>query len=336
MALLYAAAVLSGCASERSNVTRSVYYWKSAFALSDSDRAFLKRLHIGRMYLHVFDVVWNEAAQAATPTAMVRIDGPPDSSIHVVPVVYIASDVLRHTDRASIPALARNICNQASLIERESRLAFEELQIDCDWTLQTRDAYFDLLKAIRILQPSGTALSVTIRLHQLVHADRTGVPPADRGMLMFYNMGRKTVDMDENSIFSRKSAAAYLSQYHAYPLPLDVVLPHYGWILQFRGGRLIDLLQTAREEDVREARVFTLVARNLYRADGSFVFHGGYVMKGDLLKLESVDMEQCADAARMLAGAIGRTSRAVAIFAFDSSIIKARTPHAFEKIFDCF
>ena len=338
LAGIFGAAVLLNlrCSFERKQIVRSFYYWQSRFDLSDPAREFLKQIRVSRIYLHFFDVVWNARAQEGVPVAVVQIKSPPDSVTAIVPVVYVTNETLRLSDRKIIPDLARNIHNQAKHIAKESGITFDEFQIDCDWSLQTRDKYFLLLSTIRSMMPRDATLSATIRLHQLVHPRTTGVPPVDRGMLMFYNMGRKMQATKENSIFTRRDAKAYLDQYKDYLLPLDVALPHYEWVLHFRNGTLIDVLQALREEDIRDAHIFSLAGSRLYRADGSFVFHGTYVVKGDMLKVESVTTEECAGAAEMLARTLDRSSRAVAIFALDSSSAAGNRFDAYEKIFSAF
>jgi hypothetical protein len=326
----------SGCSPGKKETTRSFYYWKSRFALSDSDRAFLRTIEVRRIYLRFFDVAWDADVGGGVPVAPVQFASPPGTTMDYVPVVYVVNDVLRRTDRRAIPDLARNIHHQVARMADEWDMRFAELQLDCDWTLHTRDAYFALLKAIRPLLARGTRLSATIRLHQLVHADRTGVPPVDRGMLMFYNMGKVSPDETANSIYSPGDAQGYLDQYHGYPLSLDAVLPLYEWSIQFRQGAAVERHQTVRERDLRAAGIFTRVGDGLYRADGSFVFRGGYVRTGDILKVERVDLARCAQAARTLAAALERENRAVAIFAFDSPDIRSQAPHAIESIFRAF
>ncbi|MGG2305049.1 hypothetical protein ACE4Z6_26875, partial [Salmonella enterica] len=93
-------------------------------------------------------------------------------------------------------------------------------QIDCDWTLGTKEKYFSLLK--RIKERMALPLSCTIRLHQVKYQAKTGVPPVDRGMLMYYNMGHVEGATETNSIYDPANADKYVSYVKDYPLPLDV------------------------------------------------------------------------------------------------------------------
>jgi len=52
------------------------------------------------------------------------------------------------------------------------------------------------------------------------------VPPVDKGLLMFYNMGKISPDLNaRNSIYNRADAEAYLESLPNYRLSLDVALP---------------------------------------------------------------------------------------------------------------
>lgn len=84
----------------------SVYYWKTVFNPDSADFAFLRRHHIGRIYLRMFDVSVNPEGtpegDLTVPNATVRI---PDeayyhmkdslASMQFVPVVYITLNALK-------------------------------------------------------------------------------------------------------------------------------------------------------------------------------------------------------------------------------------------------
>jgi hypothetical protein len=69
------------------------------------------------------------------------------------------------------------------------------------------------------------------------YRERTGVPPVDRGMLMFYNMGRFSADPEARAIFDLESARRYLARISSYPLPLDLALPMWSWTVAPRSLR---------------------------------------------------------------------------------------------------
>jgi hypothetical protein len=99
--------------------------------------------------------------------------------------------------------------------------------LDCDWSAKTKAKFFRLT---RIMNDSlDVPLTATIRLHQYANPKGTGVPPADRGMLMPYNVGQITAQGDGNSIFDLSIAEPYFTSSSPYPLPLDIGLPAFSW-----------------------------------------------------------------------------------------------------------
>ena len=66
----------------------------------------------------------------------------------------------------------------------------KEIQLDCDWNSSTQKKYFNLIEEMKLYPTwENIVWSATIRLHQLKYPKQTGVPPVNKGVLMFYNMG---------------------------------------------------------------------------------------------------------------------------------------------------
>ena len=191
---------------------RSFYYWRTVFRLSQAERAALQALQIRRLYVRLFDVTWDSAASAPTFVGDLTVDAtePAPEEIEFIPVVFLRHEVLQKLDEAGVRALSvelwRRIEERTALLPGlaggaaastpGAAASTRELQIDCDWTDGTRDRFFALLTELRRLGAASAArratpaprLSATIRLHQVKYRERTGVPPVERGMLMFYNI----------------------------------------------------------------------------------------------------------------------------------------------------
>jgi hypothetical protein len=85
--------------------------------------------------------------------------------------------------------------------------AVRELQVDCDWTLRSREKYFALLSDVRrLLKEHGMNLSATIRLHQLSQP----APPVDYGALMVYNTADPRRLTDHNPILDIRDVEPYM------------------------------------------------------------------------------------------------------------------------------
>jgi hypothetical protein len=329
--------IAGGCASRREPATRAFYYWKSTFALTDPDRAFLRDLGIKKIYLRFFDVDRDEAGGKPIPVAPVRFLNKPDTGTEIVPAVFITNRTLTLLDEAGVFVLARDIAGETIRIAGDAGIAFRELQLDCDWTESTRDRYFRLISLVREQLPDRhIRISATIRLHQIKYAERTGVPPVDRGMMMFYNTGRMSGDPESNSIYSEKDAARYAWRAWKYPLPLDAALPIYFHTVQIRDGKVVGLLNKTAENDLSGIEGLERAGGRMVRATKPFFFHGSYIMQNDLLKFESVPPSEGIRAARQAAEALLRAPRTVAVFEYDSAYLSCYDEQDLARMFGAF
>ena len=318
-AALAAASCSPASPAERPLPDRAFYYWRTTFRLSPAERRALAELHVTRLYIRMFDVEWSGGAAARVgaiaPEPGARI---PDG-IEAVPVVYLRADVFRHLPVGRTAGLAR--ATWAEVRERAAWLGFapRELQVDCDWTDGTRDPFFDFVRQLRAAAaPHEIALSATIRLHQVKYRERTGVPPVDRGMLMFYNMGRFSADPGARAIFDAKSAERYLARVSDYPLVLDVALPIWSWTLHVRDESVEGLMQSTDPDELAALPFLRRIADDRYEAVRNAFLHGTLLRAGDVLKIEVTGPAEARAAADMiaphLAAVAARPHRTVSLF----------------------
>ncbi len=275
---------------------RAFYYWRTTFRLSPQERLALTELHAARLYTRVFDVGWStDAPQLLGKIAPADASGVP-AGVEVVPVVFVKNDVWKH----AAPTLAADVWTEVKArVAALGVAAPSELQIDSDWTDTTRDAYFAFLKDLRVKAP-GVTLSATIRLHQIKYRERTGVPPVDRGMVMFYNMGKFSPDPEARAIFDPDAAARYVGRMRDYPLALDAALPIWSWTVQLRGDQVIDLLQATDPDELATLDFLDRSAPDRYVATRSAFLHGVLLDEGDVLKIEVTGPSEALAAARMI------------------------------------
>ncbi len=225
---------------------------------------------------------------------------------------------------AGIPGLCQNILDKTySLAARDTALHIREMQFDCDWTESTRDKYFELLLCLKDkLQEKGASLSATIRLHQVRFFERTGVPPADRGMLMFYNMGRLEAWDEPNSILNLPAAEPYLKDFGSYPLPLGLALPLFRWGVLFRDGEMIRLLnQLSEERLINNPKFKALDAGRFEVVEGTFL-DGHYLYAGDLIRLEKVGRPQLEASAKRLAELPWPEELTISYYHMDGAVVQ--------------
>ena len=290
-----------GCSAAeppRPEPTRAFYYWRTVFALSDAERTSLSG--VSRLYVRMFDV-------DADGELLGKITGGPvPAGLDVVPVVFLRNAVFKHPP-AGLAATVR-----AEVLARMHALGAtpHELQLDCDWTDGTRDAYFAFLRELRGALP----LSATIRLHQVKYRERTGVPPVERGMLMFYNMGKFSADPTMRAIFDEASARNYVDRIGEYPLPLDAALPIWSWVVHLRDDRVVGLLESTDPDELAHLDFAQRSAPDRYLVTRSAFLHGTLLRDGDVLKIEVTTPADTLAAAGMLAHRLAPIARTVTLF----------------------
>ncbi|MDX1666618.1 MAG: hypothetical protein R3350_05300, partial [Saprospiraceae bacterium] len=169
--------LLLSCSGTPSEVRPAFYHWKSRFAPSAMELAYLDSLEVGRLYLRFFDLDWDEGRREIVPVGKLRIDAQPPVGMEIIPTLFITNRSILELEPNSVSSLASQILELTDRIARQVPAhTWREMQIDCDWSGQSRDRYFQLLEAIgKELAKSGKRLSVTLRLHQYRYPRTTGV-----------------------------------------------------------------------------------------------------------------------------------------------------------------
>jgi hypothetical protein len=291
----------------------SFFYWKTSLSLSEAEKSYLHQLNCRHLYVKIADIGLESGTDEIIPYSQLQVSAPFEMpGIELAGAVFITNEVFSKIDGAQSKWLADKI---AGLFEQvKAKLpnhAPLELQIDCDWTGSTQKAYFQFLQELKTLLGDSICLSATIRLHQYKFPQKTGVPPVDRGMLMFYNTGDIEQTEEENSILSLRDARKYVEGApQKYPLALDLALPVFGWSLVYRNGELWKILPG--EPD-------SLPPGILER--GTFV-NGHYLRPGDLIRREQISPELLKDAARLAASIDLAADARLAFFQLDQLALR--------------
>lgn len=303
---------LFACQPVPRKLTPAFYHWQTQLALSPEETDFLDQLGCGRLYVKFLDIA--KADGEISPYALLEvIDTAGLQGRTVIPCVFIANSVFQDIDSEKTEWLAQKTATALNSAGRQFTPAvFPEVQFDCDWTASTRDAFFVYLKKMRAQLPAGIRISATIRLHQYKFPQQTGVPPADRGMLMLYNTGDIDDPEESNSIFKPADADIYLQGAPPrYPLPLDVALPVFSWSLVYRDGELWKIIPDAGAN-----------RDTVFYVERSTFLGGHYLRPGDLVRVETVDSALLQQAAVQAAGLPLAPDAAVAFFHLDSSAVR--------------
>ena len=316
---------------------RSFYYWKTTFTLSEQERSCLRSQHIKKLYIRFFDVDWDQTNGHTIPLGRIYFRDSVPEGIAIVPTVYIVNKTFQKTPGIEIPDLSKRILSLVNGIAMTNRLFYREIQIDCDWTETTREKYFGLLTQLKSdLKKNHKTISATIRLHQVKYAKITGIPPVDRGMLMYYNMGKIEAGFGRNSVYNPEDASKYIESMNGYKLPLDVALPAFSWGLHIRNNKVIELLNNMGLKDFENNDTFVPTDSVTFRVMYSLFYHGFYFKKDDVVKVEEISPALCKTAAQQISDKMAKRPAVVAIFHLDSTIISHYEKQDFDNVFNLF
>lgn len=303
-------------AGKRANTQfqRGFYCWR--YDASYEDREFAKQMHAGKLYVKIMDLDWNEFL-GAHPTA--KIDAPYDYSSYkwmfdpenlhqlngdtassngmeknlteasvggVVPVIYFTQNLLNHLSKDDLRPLAKKIAKKAAQIAE----TFDEWQMDADWTEETRDIYFGLLKELKFLYPQVT-LSATLRLYPFKYRKSMGVPPVDRVMLMVYHVESPKAFKEECTVYTPEGVSAYVKGQPPYPLPVDLALPTFDWNVHFVGEKFHGVVNEISIPDLLQIGMLKKRSERVFEFARDTVIQHSYFRKGDFLKSEQVTPE---------------------------------------------
>lgn len=297
----------------QSGADTAFYYWKGSFQLDKDQQQILRELANDQLYLRFFDIKWDTKGKQPYPEAIVSFK---DSIIpkNITPVVFITNQTFENLDSTQVDSLAIKTNKLIIRLAGNQKISYEAIQIDCDWTVGTKDKFFKFLTSFK--SHSKKKLEATIRLHQVKYQTRTGVPPVDRGILMFYNMGKLSADLKgENSIYNPKDAETYISYLPKYRLPLDIALPLFSWSIHIRNGAVIQVYGKIGRKELENKTNFGLTANaNVYVSKNNFFSGGIYVKTGDLFKLEESNKQSLTQAATQLARHLNKKEKRTIIY----------------------
>ena len=214
------------------------YFWKTAF----KDTSFLKEViqeyGTKKVYLRLYDIATVNGI--VKPIGKINFSERPINKLEYIPTIFIKNNVFENLlTQDRIEDLAVKTSRLTLEIMSSQSLKYSEIQIDCDWTLSTKESFFHYLTYLKKLCPN-LRVSVTLRLHQIKYKEKTGIPPADKFVLMYYNIGQLD-KLKENSIYNYQTANQYIKYLDQFPYPLSIALPIYSWEVHTRGGRAIGL-----------------------------------------------------------------------------------------------
>ena len=322
---LFVLFVCISCSKKDNDINMSFYYWKTNFKMDASERDFLAQNQINKMYVRYFDV--GLKGGIPVPISAITFDSIP-KKLQVIPVVYIKNEVVL-IPNLDVKELAANIVKYINQINEKNQISMNEIQLDCDWSLNSKEQFFALVDEIK--KQTNLKLSATIRLHQVKYFEKTGVPNVDEGVLMYYNMGKIAAD-SLNSIYDREVAKNYIKSLRDYPLKLNIALPVYSWLVHTRDRKPINLISRIRIEQLDTIPNFKKIDENRYIVQESNSYFGSYFKKGDIVKIESTTAKQVEEMITDLSENMKQNPNEIIFYDFDKTNTNYYENEFFKKI----
>lgn len=296
--LLFLGLIVISCGQKKPVIEKTFYYWKTSFDISAQEKNALDSLNVKKLYVHFFDIDWDETHNMPVPLAEIAWKDSLFPVEKIVPTVFITNRTFEHLADAEVGNFAHKIATKIQYHLQTISLLPAEIQIDCDWTENTKAIYFQLLTALK-KEIKNIPISATIRLHQLKYFHKTGVPPVDRGMLMCYNLGDVRKADTKNSILALEDLKKYILPPVKYPLPLDIALPIFEWGVVRRNEKTVHLLNDFAIS-TENRHFFTEITPNLFSCDSSHYEKGVYLYKNDQIRIEKVSAATLQEAYLLL------------------------------------
>jgi hypothetical protein len=318
--------LLTSC-HQQEQPTVSFYYWKTIFKLSPLEESTLKDNQVKKLYIRYFDIDWNAKSENAFPQSPIHFEENP-KEYTIVPVVYIKNKVLLH-QAIDVLDLAQKTNDFIQQINTKNHIDCQEIQIDCDWTIASRDNYLKFIDCFKRI--SKKKLSATIRLHQIKYFKKTKIPNVDTGVLMYYNMGKIAPD-SLNSIYDRNIASKYLASLKKYPLAVNIAMPIYSWAIHIRDGKVIGLKNKIDINAFHNDTNFMLTNKSWLKVKTSNYKNGTFYKKGDVLKLERITENDLFEMAKDLEENCATMSSEIIFYDLDEFNIKNYEKNLFEQV----
>jgi hypothetical protein len=325
---------LFGCKNREPRTINSAFiHWKSHLELTAFERNYCKELDAKTLYLRFFDVDINAGNKLPEPIAESSFNA--NDLTHfakIIPTVFITNRSLINVKDTAIDSLSALIVNKLAFYTEGSSFEnkIEEILIDCDWTEKTCDKFFHLIKKLKRI--SNKKITATIRLHQIKFKEKTGIPPADKGLLMAYNTGDLSDPQTTNSILDIEVLKSYIGNLDNYPLDLDVALPIFSWGIVKRDGQAVQLISNFAKDfffkKTPQKGFYTEGSPSEKKVDNNIeilkngYYNGIYLYADDVIKLEEVSPENLKTAAQLLSQHIHNQRVTVSFFSLDSVNLK--------------
>jgi hypothetical protein len=180
-------------------------------------------------------------------------------------------------------------------------------------------------------------ITVTLRLWQYKYRTKAGIPPAERCLLMCYNMQMANEYDAENSIGSLDELEKYIIE-KKYPLQLDIAFPVFSWAILFRNQRFIGFLgEDAKNIAVDNPEEYEELSPNRYRLLTDQVIEPYFARRGDEIRIEMVSLPELEKMTGFLKKKVSleRSSR-ITLFSWNKQDIQTYGTNEIKELYTVF
>jgi hypothetical protein len=308
------------------HVERAFYFWKNNASMTDNELKLLDSMQVKKLYVKLFEV--NHSQERGNyPEAKFQEwynYQVSQKTNQIIPTVYIRNSVFLHSSNKELDQLADNVnfLIHKMISEKFTDIApIAEFQMDCDWTIKSKDNYFYFLTKLK--QISGKKISCTLRLYPFAYPQKMGVPPVDKVSLMCYNLLNPLENKSKNSILDLSEFESYLKTADAYPLHLDIALPLYSWAQVYHNERFSEIIYS-NYKDI--ASILKADKPMWYTVTTDTMINATYLRIGDKIKIEDNDAAKIRRAIEILKKYISLDDNTcITLFHLDEDQLKSYT-----------
>lgn len=278
------------------------YYWNTTYKPDTVSQRMIQELKSNMLFIRIMDIDFTDGGIEPIPTSPISFEQTIDQNQELIPVVGVNQRIFAELDSLQIRGLAHKITLLVSeKVKQSGKTSYKELQIDCDWTKNSRDKFFYFLEYLQnVPELKEVTITSTLTLLQVKNTQTSGIPPVKRATLMCYNMGDLRQFGDHNSILNQQDLTTYLSRaLKEYPLKLDIALPLFDRYVTFRDHQYMGIANYIDQPTLEDKSLFTknpktelyILNQDLQKAN---------LKKGDVIRHEFVSKEQLIATAKFL------------------------------------
>lgn len=306
---------LVSCSSSVKETSVSVYWWKNKVEITDEMLQFNKANNIQKVYCKVADFRYNQL-QNTIDIPLIH-DKLSLEKQNILPVLYIENDIFRHFSEDYVFNLFKETIDK--LKQRKIISELTHVQIDCDWTLSTKDRYFQFLNK---LKSNCEVVGVTLRLHQVKYYKTTGVPEVNYGVLMIYNLSSVADFRVDNSIYDYDLALSYLKGHlHNYPMEIKAALPAFAWAAHFHHEKLSNILNLVTFEELVENENLTQLTDCRFVSTKAHFINATPISKHDVIRYEEPDLVSLKQLLGFLKQVVNQEKLEVILFSLNAPFL---------------